>query len=106
MHDGLTRRELAGLMIGAPFVAAAGTASAAPEPRMTIDGVNGLLVAAKPQLGIPGVVAFAADRNGVIYRGAFGTADLATNRPMTEDAIFRIASMTKPVTSLAAMQLV
>ena len=55
---------------------------------------------------IAGVVAAAADRRRLIYQGAFGTADLATNRPMTLDALFRIASMTKPVTSTAAMQLV
>ncbi|HWK12704.1 MAG TPA: serine hydrolase domain-containing protein, partial [Vicinamibacterales bacterium] len=41
-----------------------------------------------------------------IYTGAFGKADVAQNRPMAPDTIFRIASMTKPVTSLAAMMLV
>lgn len=55
---------------------------------------------------VPGVVAMVTDRNGVLYQGAFGVADVGTGRPMTVDTIFRIASMTKPVTSLAAMQLV
>src|SRR5205085_10323992 len=41
-----------------------------------------------------------------LYRGAFGVADVATGRPLAEDALFRIASMTKPVTSVALMQLV
>lgn len=48
----------------------------------------------------------AVDRNGVIYRGAFGAADESNDLPMDADAVFRIASMTKPVTSVAAMQLV
>jgi methyl acetate hydrolase len=55
---------------------------------------------------VPGVVAMVVDRQATIYSGAFGKADVARNRPMTTDSIFRIASMTKPVTSLAAMMLV
>ena len=48
----------------------------------------------------------ATDRNGVIYQGAFGMADIAEARAMKLDALFRLASMTKPVTAVAAMQLV
>jgi CubicO group peptidase (beta-lactamase class C family) len=55
---------------------------------------------------VPGVVALVTDRERVLYRGAFGVADVATGRPLTPDALFRIASMTKPVTSVALMQLV
>ncbi len=47
----------------------------------------------------------ATDRRGVIYSGAFGVAQGSPARPMTIDAIFRIASMTKALTSVAAMQL-
>ena len=55
---------------------------------------------------VPGVVVVAANDKGVIYEGAFGTRDLAEGPAMTLDTIFRIASMTKAVTSVAAMQLV
>jgi len=55
---------------------------------------------------VPGVVALITDRERVLYQGVFGVADVATGRPLTTDAIFRIASMTKPVTSVALMQLV
>jgi methyl acetate hydrolase len=55
---------------------------------------------------VPGVVAMAATDKGVIYEGAFGTRDLAKGPDMTLDTIFRLASMTKAVTSVAAMQLV
>jgi len=55
---------------------------------------------------VPGVVALVTDRKGVIYQGAFGVADVATGRALAPDALFRIASMTKPVTSTAAMQLI
>jgi methyl acetate hydrolase len=55
---------------------------------------------------VPGVVALITDRERVLYQGAFGVADVATGRPLTTDALFRIASMTKPITSVALMQLV
>jgi CubicO group peptidase (beta-lactamase class C family) len=55
---------------------------------------------------VPGVVALVTNRERVLYRGAFGVADVATRRALEPDALFRIASMTKPVTSVALMQLV
>ena len=53
-----------------------------------------------------GVVVMAADRKGIIYQGAFGVADIGAATPLKIDALFRIASMTKAVTSTAAMQLI
>jgi methyl acetate hydrolase len=53
-----------------------------------------------------GIVVMAANRKGVIYQGAFGVADIGENKPLKPDALFRIASMTKAVTSTAAMQLI
>jgi methyl acetate hydrolase len=55
---------------------------------------------------VPGVVAAAADVNGLIFEGGFGTRDLATGDPMTADTVVWIASMTKAVTAACAMQLV
>jgi CubicO group peptidase (beta-lactamase class C family) len=55
---------------------------------------------------IPGVVATAANADGVMFEGAFGTRDLATGAPMTSDTVVWIASMTKAVTGACAMQLV
>ena len=55
---------------------------------------------------IPGVVALVTNRDGVIYAGAFGSRNVAQGVPMTVDSIFRIASMTKPITSAAVMMLV
>ena len=55
---------------------------------------------------IPGVVAMVTNGEGVIYSGAFGSRDVARARPMTVDSICRIASMTKPITSVAVMMLV
>ena len=55
---------------------------------------------------IPGIVAMVADADGVLYSGAFGKQDVANGVPMSSDTLFRIASMTKPVTSVAVMMLV
>jgi methyl acetate hydrolase len=55
---------------------------------------------------IPGVVAMAANEQSVVYQGAFGVRSLATAAPMSPDTIFRIASMVKLLTSVAALQLV
>lgn len=54
----------------------------------------------------PGVVAIVANDRDVIYEGAFGRRSINAVDPMTIDTVFRIASMTKAVTSVAAMQLV
>ena len=77
--------------------------SRASGPAAAIDKVLSDAVA---RGDIPGVVAMVTDRRGIVYQGAFGVADAGTGRPMTIDTVFRIASMTKPVTSLAVMQLV
>jgi len=54
---------------------------------------------------IPGAVAIVARHGKVIYHRAFGNADVAAKEPMRTDSIFRIASMTKAVSSVAAMVL-
>src|SRR5215472_6932763 len=55
---------------------------------------------------VAGVVAMATTTDDLLYQGGFGTADLGTGAPMLPDAIFRLASMGKAFTSIAAMQLV
>ena len=55
---------------------------------------------------IPGVVAMAANADGLIYEGAFGKRESGGAVDMSLDTVFHIASMTKAVTSVAALQLV
>lgn len=55
---------------------------------------------------LPGVVGLAANDKGIFYQGAFGRRRVDAPDPMTLDAVFRIASMTKAITATAAMQLV
>jgi CubicO group peptidase (beta-lactamase class C family) len=55
---------------------------------------------------IPGYVALVARRGKVVYHEAYGVQNPNTKKAMPRDAIFRIYSMTKPITSVAAMILV
>jgi methyl acetate hydrolase len=79
------------------------TSGARPSSLAQIDATLRNATEAKE---VPGVVAMAATDNGILYEGVFGTRDLARGPAMTRDTVFRIASMTKAVTSVAAMQLV
>ena len=54
----------------------------------------------------PGAVTLVARNGRVVHYEAHGYLDAAKTRPMTKDALFRMASMTKPIVSTAAMMLV
>ena len=54
---------------------------------------------------IPGAVAIVVRDGKTVYHEAFGYADIASKRPMKTDDIFRIASMTKAITSVGVMML-
>jgi CubicO group peptidase (beta-lactamase class C family) len=54
----------------------------------------------------PGAVLLVARKGQIVYFESFGQLDPAGGKPMTKDAIFRLYSMTKPYTSVAAMMLV
>ncbi len=54
---------------------------------------------------VPGVVTMVARRGKVVHLEAIGSRDVESKQPMTTDTIFRIASMTKPIASVALMML-
>jgi len=75
---------------------------------VTIDAasIDQVLQAAVERGDVPSVVAIAADRDGVIYRGAAGARSAGGDDPISADTHFRIMSMTKMVATVAALQLV
>ena len=99
-------RKTAGVVITVGIVLAAslGTLRAQNSPGSA--AIDASLRDAVERKDVPGVVALITDRQRVLYQGAIGVADVSTGRALSADALFRIASMTKPVTSLALMQLV
>jgi CubicO group peptidase (beta-lactamase class C family) len=72
----------------------------------SVKAIDTVLKEAVSRRRVAGVAAAVATRQGVVYEGAFGTADVANGVGLGVDSIFRIASMTKAVTSVAALQLV
>jgi len=47
-----------------------------------------------------------AKKGEILYEGAFGDADLSTNRPLTSRSVFNLASVSKPITATAILLLV
>lgn len=79
------------------------SAAQAQAPQAKLPGVSEKLQAFIPAEEITGAVTLVVDKNKVLHRDAVGLADREANKPMTEDAIFWIASMTKPTTGVAIL---
>ncbi len=102
LYSGRARLSVVALGLAVQMVGSFARGAAAPGRAAIDEGLR----AAVERRDVPGVLAMAADRHGVIYQGAAGLAESQGSRALTMDAIFRIASMTKAVTSVALMQLV
>jgi methyl acetate hydrolase len=102
----ITRRQAFGTM-GAAAAYAAGLARPAfGETAAGAAGIDQVLREAVQARRVAGVVALAATGDGPLYAGAFGARNVAQPQDMTLDSVFWIASMTKAVTTTAAMQMV
>ena len=54
---------------------------------------------------MPGIMTLIQRKNKVVHFGKYGMMDIEAGKPMQEDALFRIYSMTKPIVSVAFMML-
>ena len=107
-----TAVSLIALFALAPLASAfAGSAPFGPAPgaRMAVEKlapiepfVNGEIAAGK----IPGAIVLVQQHGKPVYLKWFGARDPDKGTPMTEDAIFPIHSVTKTITSIAAMMLI
>ena len=103
------RTWLAATVLAAIYTGWAGTAratdAAAPSPekleRIT-EFFNNEIATGK----LPGAIVLIQQHGRPVYLKCFGLRDVATNAPMTSDTIFALHSMTKPITSVAAMMLI
>ena len=75
------------------------------ETVRTTTTIDELLRSAVERGDVPGVVAMAANDDGPIYEGAAGVREAGKDDPITPDTMLRIASMTKMVTTVAALRL-
>jgi CubicO group peptidase (beta-lactamase class C family) len=84
------------------------TAQTAPPAGPAVNSIpalNAVLATGVQQHFAPGVVAVVVNQEKVLYTGVAGQLNARAHRPMRPDAIFRIASMTKPFTAVAIMML-
>ena len=100
-------RALAGLIVACGLAAAAAP-RAATAPSLSREGEQAIdaLLRDKVAAGMPAIAVVVVNAQQQLFLGAAGQRDVAGHAPLAADAIFRIASMTKPITSLAAMMLV
>jgi len=83
------------------------SAAAQPFPDSHLAArVDAVIEQALADKRIVGTVVLIARNGEVVYRRAAGLADREAGLPMREDAIFRLASITKPMVTAAAMRLV
>jgi CubicO group peptidase (beta-lactamase class C family) len=98
----ITRRDA---LAGAVTMAAAWNVPLRAEAA-TYEAVDQRLREAVLSGRVAGVVALAGNSEGELYAGAFGTRGAGQGAAMTTDSVFWIASMTKAITTAAAMQMV
>src|SRR5688500_11643972 len=85
-------------------------AATAPLPQIeapaTIDELRRRLGDLIERDGVPGIAIALVGRDGPIWAGGVGLADIASGRPMEADTAFRIGSLSKSVIALGVMRLV
>ena len=104
----ITRRALTFSALGSSFLAGCSSMPAAPRPMVSADRLGRIAPALQAQVGLgtfPGAVSLVAHEGKLVHHEAVGFLDAAKTKPMPRDAIFRLASMSKPLTSVAAMML-
>jgi len=89
-----------------PLLFIAVTSAAPTLPQQGASAVSAVLKAATDRGDVPGVAVAVVNRDGLLYNAAAGMSRTLTHTPMAKDAIFNMASMTKPITSVAIMMLV
>jgi len=90
-----------------PLLLVAGITAAPPSlPQPGAAAISTVLKSATDRGDVPGVVVAVVNKDGMLYNEAFGKSSTLGNTAMTKDTIFNMASMTKPVTSVAIMLLV
>ena len=96
------------IVVGTPHQVHAESAAPAPRSfsREGLDRVGDYIRNEIASGNIPGAIVLIQQHGTPVYLEKFGVRDVATKLPMTDDTIFRLYSMSKPITSVAAMMLV
>ena len=101
-----------GLMSGTAFAQGPRDSASGKPPSITgvpHDGLkpfDDLMASFLQQHRVPGAALAVTRGSKLVYARGFGFADLETKGPVQPDSLFRIASISKPVTAVAVMQLI
>lgn len=69
-------------------------------------GLDSIIHAAQRETGAPAISVALAEGGRIVYTRSFGTADIENGVPATDSTVYRIASVSKPLTATAVLQLV
>jgi serine beta-lactamase-like protein LACTB, mitochondrial len=98
-------------LVGVAAIAVALAVAAAPAAESALPAakaaeVEKLIADAMTKLGIPGLSAAVVTEQRLRWSAAYGTADIENAVPATTATVYRLASVTKPITATAVLQLV
>lgn len=102
----ITRRSVIGWGFVLGWLAIGLQPVSARDPQNLSAAIGACMQGFVDQQQISGAVTVVGRADAILGFAATGKRDLETNQPMTADTLFRIASMTKPVTALGIMLLV
>jgi CubicO group peptidase (beta-lactamase class C family) len=97
------------LALGLPLVAGSVPTGKAEDVGLSTDRLKRIGEAVQRQItagNVAGAVTLVARRGKIAYFEAQGVMDVDTKKPMAKDNLFRLASMSKPITGVAIMMLV
>ena len=101
----LRHRCLLAALLAAPFLVPA-VVVAQESPPASSKAISRALQPLVDSHCLAGAVTLVADKDRILSQNAVGYADIAAGKPMTTDALFWIASQSKPITATALMMLV
>jgi CubicO group peptidase (beta-lactamase class C family) len=106
----------AALALAAALLATPGGAAEAPRPRPavstanslpaeTVEAIRAAVTEEMSRLGIPGLSLAVAEAGEIRHEAAFGFADVENEVPARPETVYRLASVSKPMTAVAVMKL-
>src|SRR6202049_2274315 len=109
MTKSATRFWLALTLLALPLAASSGPAAQPEDVGMSPERLKRIdqMVQRRIDAGeLSGAVTIVARKGKVVHLAAQGVMDLESKKPMAKDTMFRVASMTKPITGLAIMMMI
>ncbi|MEM1057506.1 MAG: serine hydrolase domain-containing protein, partial [Bacteroidota bacterium] len=79
--------------------------SASPASGQMAEDLEERIPALMTQAGIPGLSAALIEGGSVTWTGAFGTRDIDTGAPVSDETVFEAASLSKPVVAYLTLKL-